>query len=61
MHRGVLLWEAGPLACRCLTLNNGHVEVRLLMNDIQVHCERFAQFEDAARFAIRKMHAYNAI
>jgi hypothetical protein len=60
VRREVLLWEKPPLSCTCRTLDNGHVEVSLASGDVEIHREVFTDSEEAARFALDKMHAYNA-
>ena len=56
----VLLWEKPPVACHCLTRDDGQVEVTLTSCDLDIYREVFGEFEDAARFAVDKMHAYDA-
>lgn len=56
----VLLWEKPPISCTCRSLDNGHIEVCLASASVEIHREVFSDSEEAARFAIIKMHAYNA-
>jgi hypothetical protein len=57
----VVLWRHEPVTCTCAT-NPGDntIEIRLMVDDVTIHCSSFTDAEDAARFAIEKMHAYNA-
>jgi hypothetical protein len=55
----VELWIEGPISCTSLTLRDGQVEIRLASNGTVISRTRFQDHDEAARYAIDKMHAYN--
>lgn len=56
----VVLWKTGTVSCTCLTHSRERVEVQLRVMDVIVEREFFSDSEGASRFALDKMHAYNA-
>jgi hypothetical protein len=56
----VVLWTKGPIVCTCLNTRPDYIEVLLVVDDVQIQREQFSDPDAAARFALRKMHAYNA-
>ena len=59
-RKRVVLWEKPPVTCTCRILATGEVEICIACKDVELHCEVFSEPEAAARFALEKMHAYNA-
>ncbi len=57
---GVVIWEQAGVSCTCLTLTPDNIEIRLVVNGMQVERQRFGDADSASRYAIEKMHAYNA-
>jgi len=60
-HLGIILWEKGPVCCTCrLPTATDRIEVLLWSKGVQIERNLFTDPEDAAQFALDKMHAYNA-
>jgi hypothetical protein len=60
MRHGVVVWEKRGVSCTCLTHTCDHIEICLVVNDGMVDRQQFADADAASRYAIEKMHAYNA-
>jgi hypothetical protein len=48
----------GRIICTRVTLDNGHIQISLLSGSSLLDRHIFADHNDAADYAIRKMHAY---
>jgi hypothetical protein len=53
------LWIQGQIRCSSLTLEDGQIEICIICNGVIVSRELFQKHNEAARYAIDKMHAYN--
>jgi hypothetical protein len=62
MQRGVILWEKGSVCCTCRApATTNLIEVLLWSKGVQIERTLFTDTEDAARFALDKLRAYNAL
>ena len=57
--QGVILWQRNSVSCCCRHITSDNIEIRLMVGDVVVYRQGFANVDAASEFAITKMHAYD--
>jgi hypothetical protein len=52
-----ILWLCGPISCTCVTTLQG-ATVSLWVRDVRLESRAFEDYEQAAQYAINKLHVY---
>ena len=56
----VVLWQQGVAACICQRVAPDRIEIQLVIADVTIQRQRFADVDAAAQFALDKMRSYSA-
>ena len=56
----IVLWKMGAIVCTLAHRRDHTMEVRLIIEDVEVDCAVFDEVDRASAYAIKRMHAYCA-